>query len=135
MRHLFVAILLLALSACGDPSCPLCGEWKSDESATVASLRSCGWMTPQRESTFASGFFGRLVTEYEPGRARAYFAADGPEGASWESYEVLSHDDDLIELSVREESGATTVRRLELSGQCYRTPMGGEGCYETFCRE
>jgi len=134
MRNRFLVLLLLALSGCGASSCPLCGEWKSDESATVASLRSCGWMTPQRESTFASGFFGRLVTEYEPGRARSYFLEDGPEGASWESYEVVRREDDLIELSVQDPGGATTVRRLELSGECYQTPMGGDGCFETFCR-
>ena len=135
MRPHFVAVSVLVVSGCSAVSCQLCGTWKSDEVATLEALRSCGWSTPERESKFGHGFFGRFVAEYEPKRSRGYFVEDGTADALWGPYEILDSGDDFIELSEKDSVGATVVRRLRIAGQCYQTPMGDQGCYETLCRQ
>ncbi len=74
MKALLYIIFSIVLYGCAQhPGSDLLGVWKSNEEKTFDSINSIDGIPQKAMDYFNDNFFGHLIVEYKPSKARAYF--------------------------------------------------------------
>jgi len=128
---IFCLFFLLVSPIWAQESCILQGKWYSNEEATLREMAKNKNLTEKQIAFFSNNFFGKLIIDYTCSEFTSYYEGE----STTFKYKVIQQKENFLMAQYYDHILKENItKELEISGNCYYTPLEGLGFKEVFCK-